>query len=182
MQKQMKKERLIQVYTGNGKGKTTAAVGQVVRALGRDWRVVMVYWLKEAGTSGEMEILKKLGVKTLFWGGRYAKKLAGNTPLENIDRIREEGRSFFRHIMEQMKKEEYDLLVLDEINVAINRGLVEEEELFSFLEHKPASLEVILTGRGASAKIMATANLATEMRKVKHPYDLGTKMIKVIED
>jgi len=75
------KKGLIQVYTGNGKGKTTAAVGQMVRAAGRGYKVMMVYWLKEEGASGEMEILKKLGVKILFWGGQYGKKLVTNTPL-----------------------------------------------------------------------------------------------------
>jgi len=175
------KKGLIQVYTGNGKGKTTAAVGQMVRATGRGYKVMMVYWLKEEGISGEMEILKKLGVKILFWGGKYGKKLVTNTPLGNIDKIKEDSKNFLSQLKEQIKKEGYDLLILDEINIALSYDLVEEKEVLNFLKDKPPSLEIILTGRKAPERILVVADLVTEMKKIKHPHDRGIKMRKGIE-
>lgn len=174
------KKGLIQVYTGDGRGKTTAATGQIIRAIGRGYRVMMVYWLKEEGSSGEMQILKKLGVETLFWGSQYGKKLMSSISIENKGTLREKSRRFLDQIKNQMKKG-YDLLVMDEINVALNHGLVEEKSLLNFLEKKPSSLEIILTGRRMPQYILTVADLITEMRKIKHPYDWGTKMRKGIE-
>jgi len=175
------KKGLIQVYTGNGKGKSTAAAGQVIRAVGRGYQVIMVYWLKGEKVSGEMSILKKLGVQTFFWGAHYGQVLITNTPLENLSQIKKESRHFLKRIKEKIKKEECDLLVLDEINIAVNYGLVEEKELLQFLKDKPPSLEIILTGRKASYNILSLANLTTEMKKIKHPFDQGIKMRKGIE-
>ena len=120
---------LIQVYTGNGKGKSTAATGQIIRAIGRGYRVIMVYWLKEKEISGEMNILEKLGVQTFFWGTHYGQALIANRPLENLSQIKKESKYFLKKIKEKIKKEKYDLLVLDEINIAVDYGLVEEKEL-----------------------------------------------------
>ena len=172
---------LIQVYTGNGKGKSTAATGQIIRAIGRGYRVIMVYWLKEKEISGEMNILEKLGVQTFFWGAHYGQALIANRPLENLSQIKKESKYFLKKIKEKIKKERYDLLVLDEINIAVDYGLVEEKELLQFLEDKPPFLEIILTGRRASFNILTLADLATEMKKIKHPFDQGIKMRKGIE-
>jgi len=171
---------LIQIYTGNGKGKTTAAVGQAIRALGRGYRVMMVQWLKK-NNSGEIPVLKRLGVEVLSWGGDYGKKLIANLPLEDIDKIIQENEAFFKQVMEKIKKGKYDLLILDEINVAIKLGLIEEDEVLKWLKNKPPSLEVILTGREATSQLLAIADLVTEMKKVKHPYDRGVKMRKGVE-
>jgi len=172
---------LIQVYTGNGKGKTTAAVGQAIRAMGRKWKVMIVYFLKKEGTSGEMEILKKLGVKVLSWDGEYGRKLITGTPLKNIEKIREEGKDFLIRIKDRLIEEKYNLLIMDELNVALHYGLIEEKEILNFLKEKPAYLEIILTGRGALQKIINMADLVTEMKKIKHPHDKGIKMRRGIE-
>jgi len=175
------KKGLIQVYTGDGKGKTTAATGQIIRALGRGYRVMIVYWLKSEKSSGEMEVLKRLGVETLFWGGQYGKRLLNGKPINNLSKIKDDSTHFLKQIKDRIKKEKFDLVVMDEINVAVNRGFVEEKRLLKFLKEKPPSLEVILTGRRASERLLSLANLITEMRKVKHPYDEGVKMRKGIE-
>lgn len=172
---------LIQIYTGGGKGKTTAAVGQAIRAKGRGYRTIMVYWLKEQDSSGEMKILKKLGVETFFWGSEYGKNLLTHTPVKNIEKINISSGRFLEKIKNQVKKENCDLLIMDEVNVAVDHNLLEEEQLINFLKNKPPSLEVILTGRRASQRIMAIAHLITEMRKVKHPYNCGIKIRKGIE-
>ncbi|MBE0478288.1 cob(I)yrinic acid a,c-diamide adenosyltransferase [Candidatus Aerophobetes bacterium] len=175
------KKGLIQIYTGNGKGKTTAATGQIIRAIARDFRVMMVYFLKEEGGSGEMDVLKCLGVETLFWGGKYGRAFLKDKPVENKKRVREESGYFLQQIKDKLKKQNYDLVVFDEINVALDHGLVKEEELLSFLKDKPTCLEIILTGRKASQCVLNIADLVTEMREVKHPYNKDIKMRKGIE-
>lgn len=172
---------LIQVYTGDGKGKTTAAVGQAIRFLGRDYRVMMAQFLKEKDVSGEILILKKLGVKVLFWGGEYGRRFLANLPLDDIEGIRREGEDFLRRVMEEVKNKGYDLLILDEINVAMNYGLIRENEVLRLMRDKPVSLEVIMTGRRAPSGIISIADLITDMRKVKHPYDQGIRIRKGVE-
>lgn len=169
------------MYTGDGKGKTTAAIGQAIRALGRGYKPVMVFFLKEEASSGEMEVLKNIGVKMLFWGGEYGKSLIKKIFLEDKANIKKQSANFLREIRELIEKGEYDILVLDEINLMIHNSLIEEKEVMEFLKNKPSHLEVILTGRTASPAIISIADLVTEMRKVKHPYDRKILMRKGIE-
>lgn len=172
---------LIQVYTGDGKGKTTAAIGQAIRARGRGCKVLLVHFLKGERGSGEVNVLRKVGVKVLFWGNIYGKELLRKTPVENIEKIREEGRLFLQELIKKSREESYDFLILDEINTALYRKLIEEKTVLDILQHKPVSLEVILTGRGAPSSIISLAHLVTEMGKVKHPYDQGIKARKGVE-
>lgn len=174
------KKGLIQVYTGNGKGKTTAAVGQAIRALGRGFKVIVVQWLKN-GQSGEVPVLKKLGIEVVVWGGEYGKKMITGTPLKDRYTIQKESESFLNQVIEKIRNHHYDLVIFDEINVAIKSGLIEEEKFLNWLRNKPYSLEVILTGREASPEILSQADLVTEMKNIKHPYDKGTKMRKGVE-
>ncbi|HHF98865.1 MAG TPA: cob(I)yrinic acid a,c-diamide adenosyltransferase [Candidatus Aerophobetes bacterium] len=169
------KKGLIQVYTGNGKGKTTAAIGQAIRAMGRGWRIMVVFWLKGERTSGEMEILKKLGAKVIFWGEEYGKKLITGKPVGNKDNIKKEAKDFLNKIKGIIEKERYDLLIMDEINVALHYGFIEEKEILDFLKEKPSSLELILTGRKALQSIICMADLVTEVKKIKHPYNSKIK-------
>jgi cob(I)alamin adenosyltransferase len=174
------KKGLIQIYTGNGKGKTTAAVGQAVRALGRGYRVMMVQWLKD-GSSGEIVVLKKLGVEALSWGGDYGKKLIANLPLEDKGKIIQKSEAFFEQVVEKIKGGRYDLLILDEITIAVKLGLIGEDKVLRWLKNKPSSLEVILTGGEVTSRLVSIADLITEMKKVKHPYEQGIKMRRGIE-
>jgi len=171
---------LVQVYTGDGKGKTTAAVGQALRARGRGHRVLLVQFLKGKKGSGEISILEELGVKVICKGKELGLSL--NRIVEDERRtIREEWGNFLDKINEEVLAESYDLLILDEINVACHYGLIDENKLLRFIKEKPDGLEMVLTGRYASPRLMKTAHLVSEIKKIKHPYNEGIKAREGIE-
>jgi len=169
---------LIQVYTGEGKGKTTQAVGQAVRARGHHLKVCFVHFFKdpEKFPYGEDRILRKIGVKVLHLVPRHPhfyrlmpKALIRKQCLEALKKI---GRLF---------KGKIDLLILDELNIALRDGFLKEEEVCSLLKQKPAQLEIILTGRGLKRGIKACADLISEVKKIKHPFDKGISARRAIE-
>jgi len=171
---------LIQVYTGEGKGKTTAAIGQAVRAKGRGYKVILVQFLKGRRGSGEISPLEKLGVKVICWGEGYGFILS-KLEREEKEKIREKGDKFLKEVFREATRDNYDLLVLDEANVALHYGIINEGKLLDFLKNKPSSLEVILTGRYAPFRIIQLADLVSEVKKVKHPYNSGVKKRKGID-
>ncbi len=171
---------MVQVYTGEGKGKTTAAIGEALRARGRGYKVLLVQFLKGKKGSGEISILEELGVKVIGKGGHLGLSL--NRILENERRkVREEWDNFLDKINEEVLAEGYDVLILDEINVACHYGLLHENKLLKFIKDKPDGLEIILTGRYASPRLIKTAHLVSEVKKIKHPYDKGIRARKGIE-
>jgi cob(I)alamin adenosyltransferase len=171
---------LVQVYTGDGKGKTTAAVGQALRARGTGHRVMLVQFLKGKKGSGEISALEELGVKVICKGKELGLSL--NRIVEDERRtIREEWGNFLDKINEEVLAESYDLLILDEINVACHYGLIDENKLIRFIKEKPDGLEMVLTGRYASPRLMKTAHLVSEIKKIKHPYNEGIKAREGIE-
>ncbi len=171
---------LVQVYTGEGKGKTTAAIGEALRARGRGYKVLLVQFLKGKKGSGEISALEELGVKVICKGKDLGLSL--NRIGENERRkVRGEWSNFLDKINEEVLAEDYDLLILDEVNVACHHGLIDENKLLQFIKEKPDSLEIILTGRYASPRLIKTAHLVSEVQKIKHPYDEGIKARKGIE-
>jgi len=171
---------LVQVYTGDGKGKTTAAIGEALRARGRGHRVLLVQFLKGKKGSGEISILEELGVKVICKGKELGLSL--NRIVEDERRtIREEWGNFLDKINEEVLAEGYDLLILDEINVACHYGLIDENKLLRFIKEKPDGLEMVLTGRYASPRLMKIAHLVSEIKKIKHPYNEGIKAREGIE-
>jgi len=171
---------LVQVHTGDGKGKTTAAIGEALRARGRGYRVLLVQFLKEKKGSGEISILEELGVKVICKGKDLGLSL--NRIVEDERRtIREEWGNFLDKINEEVLAESYDLLILDEINVACHYGLIDENKLLRFIKEKPDGLEIILTGRYASSRLIKIAHLVSEVKKIKHPFNGGIKARKGIE-
>jgi len=171
---------LVQVYTGEGKGKTTAAIGEALRARGRGYKVLLVQFLKGKKGSGEISILEELGVKVICKGKELGLSL--NRMVEDERRtIREEWGNFLDKINEEVLAEGYDLLILDEINVACHYGLTDENKLLRFIKEKPDGLEIILTGRYASPRLIKTAHLVSEIKKIKHPYNEGIKARKGVE-
>ncbi len=175
----MKKTGLIHVYTGDGKGKTTAAVGLACRARGHNLTVCYVSFHKNPKRwgCGEESVLKKIGVVVY----RFAKKhpcFDKNTKAEGIRRECLKGIKFIERIYREKK---YDLLILDEINISVREGFLKESEVLDLLERKPENLELVLTGRNATGKIIKKADLVSEIRKIKHLYDLGLKGRKGIE-
>ena len=169
---------LVQIFTGNGKGKTSAALGIVIRALGHGLRVCIIYFMKgDDYPYGERYILSKLpNVKIASFGQK------GLTDPTNIlpEEI-EQARMALAAAREAMLSGSYDLIVLDEINIAIAWKLVELDEVVKLISDKPQNMELILTGRSADAELIELADLVTEMVKIKHPYDKGIKARKGID-
>ena len=163
---------LVHIYTGDGKGKTTASLGLSIRALGRGFKVSYVFFFKNFDTypTGETDILKKLGVNIYS----YSPDTPLFNPEVNPETVRERcvrGLAFIKE--ELFKRDVPDLLVLDEINNAIPYQYLTEEEIIDLIKCKPLSMELVLTGRGASEKVMAAADLISRVDKVKHPFDAG---------
>ncbi len=175
----MKEKGLIQVYTGAGKGKSTAAIGQAVRAAGHGFKVGFVSFFKDPDVFGygEYKSLEKLGVKTFL----FARKHPHFYRELNLEDVRLECRRGLESIKELLQDPSWDMLVLDEINIAVRDGFLKEEDVLSLLKAKPGKLELVLTGRGATEKIMEKADLVSEVREVKHPYNQGIKSRKGIE-
>ena len=168
---------LVQVFTGNGKGKTSAALGSVLRALGHGLRVYIVFFMKGKYPYGEFSILPKLpNVDIASFGLRC---LIDPTHI-NPEEI-EQAKLALAAAREAMLSGNYDLVVLDEVNVAIYFKLIELDEVVRLIGDKPRNVELILTGRYADAKLIELADLVTEMVKLKHPYDKGVKARKGIE-
>ncbi len=168
---------LVQIFTGDGKGKTSAALGVVLRALGHGLRVCIVVFMKGDYPYGEWEVLSKLpNVKIARFGFRTFTDPAKVRP-EEI----EEAKQALAVAREAMLSGNYDLVVLDEVNIAAAWKLVELDEVVRLIRDKPPNVELILTGRQADTKLIKLADLVTECLKIKHPYDKGIKARKGIE-
>jgi cob(I)alamin adenosyltransferase len=175
----MEKKGLIQIYTGTGKGKSTAAIGQAVRAAGHGFKVGFLSFFKdpEAFGYGEYKSLEKLGIKTFL----FARKHPHFYKELNPDDVCQECSKGLEFIKELFRDPSWDMLVLDEINIAVRDGFVKEEDVLSLLDAKPDKLELVLTGRGVTEKIIEKADLVSEVREVKHPYSRGIISRKGIE-
>ncbi len=168
---------LTQLYTGDGKGKTTAAAGLALRALGNGFGVLFVQFMK-GRPSGEVDMLARCGGERICILREWDEHFVVGEPNE-----REVGmvRSLWERTVRRVAEDTPDLLVLDEVVVAIACGLLEEERLLRFLRERPASMEVVMTGRGASQRLIEASDLVTRMQKVKHYYDRGQKARRGIE-
>ena len=161
---------MIQVYTGNGKGKTTAALGLALRAVGHGRKVVIIQFLKGQELSGERVSAKLLApLLKIIPMGRH-----GFINTVNPDpRDKELARKALEYAKDLMRKNACDILILDEINVAVAYNLILVEELLEVMDSKPETMELILTGRNALPKVLEKADLVTEMKNLKHYYDKG---------
>ena len=160
---------LVQIFTGDGKGKTSAALGVVLRALGRGLKVCIVVFMKGDYPYSEWEFLSKVpGVKIARFGFRTFTDPANIKPEE-----KEQARLALTAAREAMLGGTYDLVMLDEVNLAAAWGLVELDEVVGMVQDKPEEIELILTGRQADTKLIEMADLVTECVKIKHPYDKG---------
>ena len=173
----MKEKRLIQVYAGDGKGKSTAAIGQAIRAVGRGLKVVYVTFFKHPLSSGEFEPLRKLGIETFSFAQKHPHCYKGTS----FDEVRKECLKGIEFVSGLFTEGTWDMLILDELNIAVRDSFLKEEEVLALLEAKPEKLELILTGRGATEGIIRGADLVSEVKKVKHPYDRGVRRRKGIE-
>mgnify|MGYP000632811575 CR=1 FL=1 len=169
---------LIHLYFGDGKGKTTAAVGLSVRAAGAGKRVLFAQFLKD-GSSSELNVLRALQnveVACCEQNFGFFKSMDGQTKAA--------ARLAYTALLEETLQKSADgvaLLVLDEAVAACNHGLIEEARLLDFLHHKPEDLEVVLTGRDPSQRLLDAADYVTEMRKCKHPFERGIAARRGVE-
>jgi cob(I)alamin adenosyltransferase len=168
---------MVMVFTGEGKGKTTAAIGTVIRAIGQGLKVYICFFMKGDYPYGERNILSKLPNVTIESFGQEDFVNPANPKTEQI----EQARQAFSASKEAILSGKYDMVVLDEINVAAAFKLISVEEIVWLVENKPQKLELILTGRKADPRIVQTADLVTEMLKIKHPYDKGIQGRKGVE-
>ncbi len=167
---------LIMVFTGDGKGKTTAAVGQAVRALGHGFSVCMIHFMK-GRDYGEFLALDKMPGLTIVRAGRDDFVCRESPEQVDIDLAREG----FSRAEKAIVNHEYDFVVLDEINVAVDFKLIKEDELLALLEKKPSGMTVILTGRGASQELVKRADTVSEVLSIRHHYEQGADCVAGIE-
>jgi cob(I)alamin adenosyltransferase len=165
-----KRKPLVIVYTGNGKGKTTAALGVLFRSYGRDWKTVMLSFIKsETSNYGEERAGRKLGIEMIPLGGGFtwlSKDLEHDKAL---------ARKCWDVCKEKIGSGKYDLVILDEMTYPLTYGWLDIDEVIDVLRNRPPDLHVIITGRDAPQALIDFADLVTEMREVKHPFQQGIK-------
>jgi len=170
------KKGIVQVYTGNGKGKTTAAIGQAMRAAGHGWKVAMIQFMK-GREYGELKSTRSVDGFLIEQYGRDEFVDPRNPAQVDIDYALKG----WERAMELVSGGDVDLLILDEINVAVSFGLIPVEKVVEFIKSKPVQLDVILTGRYAPEEVLALADTITEMKEVRHHYNSGVKAREGIE-
>jgi cob(I)alamin adenosyltransferase len=167
---------MIHIYTGNGKGKTTAALGLGMRAAGQGMRVCMVQFMKGKTNYGELRSAKKIGIVIRQFGRP-----------DFVDKKNPDPRDFrgaqqaLAFALEARTKKRCDILILDELNVALDFNLVSLKQVLALLADRPAGMELVITGRYAHKEIIRRADLVTEMKEVKHYYSKGISTRKGIE-
>ena len=172
------KKGLIQVYTGNGKGKTTASLGLAFRAAGHGFRVRILQFMKGSTVYGELESAKRLAPEiTIEQVGRDTFVSKSNPDPVDVAMAQ----AGFEKARDILLSGDYDLVILDELNCAVDFGLIPVEEVKELIRHKPPHTELVMTGRGAHPDIIALADLVTEMREVKHYYNSGQHAREGIE-
>lgn len=167
----------IHVYYGHGKGKTTAAVGQIIRAAGSGLKILVFQFLKD-NSSSERAILEQIPNVTCLPGREPVKFYSQMNGPERVELKR-----YNTKALDEIIKfcAPFDVLFLDEVLCAIQLDVLNEDKLLSFLEHKPRGLEIILTGHEVTEKVLNVASYVTEMKKVKHPFDAGLTAREGIE-
>lgn len=161
---------MIHIYYGDGKGKTTAAVGLSIRAAGAGKQVLFSQFMKN-GKSSELNILRTLEQISVVTCKKVSVFYKNMTPEQQMQ-TRKDYSAMLTDVLSQAAR--FDLLVLDEVISACNRGVIDECALLRFLKEKPENPEIVLTGRNPSDSLLELANYVTEMKKQKHPYDEGT--------
>ena len=166
------------VHTGNGKGKTTAALGLAIRAWGEGLKVLILQFIKGGWMYGELKALEKFApdITVKQCGEGFTRR--GNTDMQkHIDAAKKT----IAEAKEEMQSGKWDMIILDELNYAVDFGLVPIESALDLIDSKPEKMHLIMTGRNAKPEIIEKADLVTEMKEIKHPFHKGIKAQKGIE-
>ena len=172
----------IQVYTGNGKGKTTASLGLCLRALGRNWKVLLVMFTKGGSNYGELISFKKLSSEindnlTVVQAGLDRIVYKDNVSKYDEDAIK----NGWLVVKDAIKNNSYNMIIMDEANIAIDLGLLDLNEVVETLKNKPKEMEIVLTGRNAKQDIIDIAHLVSKIEPIKHYWDTGVVAREGIE-
>ena len=176
----MENDGLVIVYTGKGKGKTTAALGIALRASGYEKKICMIQFIKGSWHYGEMDSSKKLEPKfeMIAVGKGFVGIIDDKSPKEEHQKIAQEA---IKISNEKIQSGNYDIVILDEINYAVNLELISVKDVLSLIKSKPMGVDLILTGNYAKEEIIEAADLVTEMKEIKHPFQRGIKAKKGID-
>lgn len=176
----MPEKGLIHIYTGEGKGKSTAAFGLVIRALGHNKKVAIFSFLKDSKIKyGEMKSFERLFPELIYIRFENASPLFNkNVTIEDLKKSVNES---FEKALEIIKKNHIELAVFDELNICLKYDYIDKSKVINFLKNKPNNLEVVITGRDAVPEILEIADYVTEMKLIKHPYEKGIKARKGVE-
>ncbi len=169
---------MIHIYCGDGKGKTTCAIGLAIRMLGASKKVLFAQFFKD-GSSSEIEILRSFdNLKYICANSPTIKRFVNMT-----DEEKTKANSYYRELLQDViqKSKDYDLIVLDEISSTLNYNMVDKDILLDFLNTNKSTKEIVLTGRNPNKKLIELADYISEIKKVKHPFDNGIMARKGIE-
>ena len=173
---------LLIVHTGEGKGKTTAALGLALRAFGAGLKVLILQFIKGGQTYGELDAIKLLEKIPDIQGKVQIKQCGmGFTSKGDLSEHKKFAQETLKLAENEILSGEWDLIILDEINYAVKFNLITETEILELLEKRPQNLHLVLTGRDATPKIIEIADLVTEMKLIKHPFQQGIKAQRGIE-
>ena len=168
------------IYTGKGKGKTTAALGLALRASGYEKKICMIQFIKGSWHYGEMDSSKKLepNFEMVAVGKGFVGIIDDKSPREDHEKTAKEA---IKISNEKIRSEKYDIVILDEINYAVNLGLIDVKDVINLIKSKPDFVDLVLTGNYAKEEIIEIADLVTEMKEIKHPFQKGIKAKKGID-
>lgn len=174
----MIRQGLIIINTGNGKGKTTAALGQGLRATGHGFKVCVIQFIKSSYETGEAKAIRHSFAELIEFhvvgrGFTWQEK--------DPEKTKQAGRKGWQLACDKIMSNQYDLIILDELTYLIKYQIIKESEVLAILKKRPQPLHIIITGRNAGVNLIKAADLVTEMKAVKHPYELGIKGQKGIE-
>ncbi len=176
----MGKDGLVIVYTGGGKGKTTASLGMALRAVGYNHKICMIQFIKGSWHYGEMDSSKRLEpeFEIIAAGKGFVGIIDDKSPKEEHEKVAKEAIKISK---EKIQSGKYDIIILDEVNYAINLGLIHVNDVLDLIKTKPPQLNLVLTGNYAIPEIIDLADLVTEMKEIKHPFQKGIKAKKGID-
>ncbi|MEE9553675.1 MAG: cob(I)yrinic acid a,c-diamide adenosyltransferase [candidate division Zixibacteria bacterium] len=180
MENKAEQKGLVIVYTGDGKGKTTAALGLCVRACGYDEKICIVQFIKGSWKYGELDGVKKLAPNVELHQKGLGFVGIIDDKLHKSEHIKAAGEAL-EFAREKIKSAQYDIVILDEINVAIHLELIAVDDVLKLIDEKPELMDLVITGRNAKDEVIERADLVTEMREIKHPFRKGILAQKGID-